>query len=97
MIRGKTRLVVSYANEMTALIQQGHVVFAQDKEHRHAVMKLVRRESEESRVMHFLFEAQNEVHSRDSANPGNPTICGALACGHASVSTLSCTFGNSIF
>ncbi|KAF8895671.1 hypothetical protein CPB85DRAFT_1257334, partial [Mucidula mucida] len=38
----------------------GHVVFAQDKEHRHVAMKLVQRESEESRVMHFLFKAQNE-------------------------------------
>ncbi|KAF9019612.1 hypothetical protein BDZ89DRAFT_1072858 [Hymenopellis radicata] len=38
----------------------GNVVFAQDKEHRHVALKLVRRESEESRIMHFLLKAQNE-------------------------------------
>ncbi len=53
-------LLLAYENEVTALIQQGHVVFAQDKEHRHVAMKLVRRESEESRIMHLLFQAQTE-------------------------------------
>ncbi|KAF9018094.1 kinase-like protein [Hymenopellis radicata] len=38
----------------------GNVVFAQDKENRHVALKLVRRDSEEFRIMHFLLKAQNE-------------------------------------
>ncbi|KAF9034969.1 hypothetical protein BDZ89DRAFT_1011715 [Hymenopellis radicata] len=42
----------------------GRVVFAQDKQHRHVALKLVRRDSEESRILFFLLKAQDERPDR---------------------------------
>ncbi len=77
----------------TYFLSQGHVVFAQDKEKRHVALKLVRRDSEESRIMHFLLKAQNE--RLDKFIPGILPILEilpALARGYATVSTMNYEF-----